>query len=653
MIGLFNIFVDYAGIFSLRKDVSRIDLRTDNRRIVLPGIISTYQPECIITGTSRVGRSINPLYKTIANKKCMNLFLNAGDAYEISKVLEYANNVVPNLKEIYLGLDFFMFSSNLDVHSYQSRFNEDNYTKTGLIRKILSNFNFVISKDAIKNNLFALMKDKIDFHDMQEMSFQDRSPNRKIADLDAVYSYALQVWNVMQEGGHGYYNYKLSDSKIESIVSVLKELTKRNVKVNIIVNPVHVFFAETIERSGYLDEYAKIIESVSALTDKNITVFDFSGYNSVTTQHYYEDFNCYPDAGHFSVEIGNAIIDIIEDSVVVKDGRFGHKLNHISASEYILEQEAERNKWLLRNKSDENIITEVLKCVKEGGEKSCVSDIVLKNYIPVFNKKRKVRVKQYNKCVDISPKITHSYSDKINQFASTLQSIKKKQIKNINTINKNKEMIYIPKGRFFMGADVSKGLKNERPLREVFLNDFYIDKNETTKKEFLELGLKPKVDYGYDVNTAVSGVTWWQAKLYCEALGKRLPTEAEWEKAGRGNTTRRFPWGEQWPDCELANFNGDPGVGCGRIMPGIPGERPKGASPYGVLDMAGNVFEFVSDSYTNKITSNVVPENGTAIIKGGSFYSEFQDLRISLRRAVDKEYARKYIGFRCVKSTLQ
>jgi formylglycine-generating enzyme required for sulfatase activity len=161
------------------------------------------------------------------------------------------------------------------------------------------------------------------------------------------------------------------------------------------------------------------------------------------------------------------------------------------------------------------------------------------------------------------------------------------------------EMVYVPAGEFVMGSDRSK---TEQPVHTVYLDAFWIDRTEVTNagyRKCVEVGTcsQPR-DTGWynDPNRAehpVVWVDWYQAKTYCEWAGKRLPTEAEWEKAARGTDGRTFPWGEGI-DCDHAHYSGCPWT-FGETAP--VGSKPAGASPYGALDMTGNVWEWVADWY--------------------------------------------------------
>ena len=232
------------------------------------------------------------------------------------------------------------------------------------------------------------------------------------------------------------------------------------------------------------------------------------------------------------------------------------------------------------------------------------------------------------------------------------------------------EEILIPAGDFQMGCNRSNSAEscfdNERPQHTVYLDAYFIDKYEVTNARYktcvdadaceppqaansftraVYFGNPEFADY------PVIQVTWFQASAFCAWEGKRLPTEAEWEKAARGTDGRIYPWGDQAPTQELANFDGN----VGDTTP--VGSYPAGASPYGVMDMAGNVWEWVNDWYENSYYSQSPSDNpqGPAsgesrVLRGGSWNDIDDDVHSASRSFNLPANWNLYGGFRCVRS---
>ena len=222
--------------------------------------------------------------------------------------------------------------------------------------------------------------------------------------------------------------------------------------------------------------------------------------------------------------------------------------------------------------------------------------------------------------------------------------------------------VFVPGGSFWMGCNESKREDcgpNELPAHEVTLSAFAVDKTEVTRIRFADFLSEVAPDG--DCERRISGasgvrydnaagrwksalpgdktepmiqVTWFGARDFCDWDGKRLCTEAEWEKAARGGCERLtgdcrsqmlvFPWGDAAPSCSLAVTTDETGAGCGRASPFPVGTRPDGASPYGALDMAGNVREWVADWLAPYEPDSVTDPEGPAtgdekVLRGGSY----------------------------------
>jgi formylglycine-generating enzyme required for sulfatase activity len=227
------------------------------------------------------------------------------------------------------------------------------------------------------------------------------------------------------------------------------------------------------------------------------------------------------------------------------------------------------------------------------------------------------------------------------------------------------EMVFIPATSFMMGSDI--GPSNERPVREVTVDDFCIDVFEVTNTQYTRcvndgvctaprrLNSRTVNDY---YESAIHGrfpavnVTWQQAQAYCEYRGGRLPTEAEWELVARYDPEtemmRTFPWGRQAADTSKANYEASI---FGDTVEG--GQHPSGISPFGVHDLSGNVAEWVFDWFgpyrSTDVDNPVGSDEGTArVVRGGSFDSSAEEIRGGYRDSQSPDVISDQVGFRCV-----
>ncbi|WP_374686768.1 bifunctional serine/threonine-protein kinase/formylglycine-generating enzyme family protein [Promineifilum sp.] len=241
------------------------------------------------------------------------------------------------------------------------------------------------------------------------------------------------------------------------------------------------------------------------------------------------------------------------------------------------------------------------------------------------------------------------------------------------------EQLLVPAGPFIQGSDGDT--EGAAPARTVTLDAFRIDRLEVTNAQYAAFlneqgnqsqGGVPWIDMaddevllaesggvfgpkaGYD-NHPVVQVSWYGAKAYCQRVGRRLPTEAEWEKAARGEDSRAYPWGDTALSCNLANFWEQPSGCVGGTTP--VGSYPQGASPYGALDMAGNVWEWVEDWHDPAYYGAAPADNPTGpavgearVVRGGSFLDKGSWATTFHRHPGLPENQYAHTGFRCAGS---
>jgi formylglycine-generating enzyme required for sulfatase activity len=221
-------------------------------------------------------------------------------------------------------------------------------------------------------------------------------------------------------------------------------------------------------------------------------------------------------------------------------------------------------------------------------------------------------------------------------------------------------MVFVPDGEFTMGSDA--GGADEQPVHLVVLDAFWIDETEVTNTQYRwcvesgECSAPTTCDFGAapyeDVtlrNHPVVCVDWAGAQAYCEWVGGRLPTEAEWEFAARGPAVSTYPWGDLEPSCDVARY-----AACEEGTIEV-GELSGGASWVGALDMAGNVWEWTGDWYARKFYDGspgdnpTGPESGTdRALRGGGWYFDERYMRSAGRYKLPPMQRLDYVGFRCV-----
>ncbi len=220
--------------------------------------------------------------------------------------------------------------------------------------------------------------------------------------------------------------------------------------------------------------------------------------------------------------------------------------------------------------------------------------------------------------------------------------------------------VYVPGGTFVMGSPEGEGAPDEHPSRQVTLGAYCVDRTEATIDAYTACvtagACSPARGTQTQGDVPASGVDWEQAVSYCRFQGGRLPTEAEWELAARGTDGRRFPWGNEAPaGCDRADWTPDgTAQSCHGVGPSSVGSHPSNASPYGALDMAGNVWEWTADWYAPAYPAGVArdpagPAEGSArVTRGGGWNNDQVDrMRATWREGQHPAFHDYDQGVRC------
>lgn len=239
------------------------------------------------------------------------------------------------------------------------------------------------------------------------------------------------------------------------------------------------------------------------------------------------------------------------------------------------------------------------------------------------------------------------------------------KLPSIITGNDGGPMVFIPAGKFTMGSseDDKSAQYAERPTHTVYLDAYYLDQFEVTTARyatFLQRTSRVASAYWSEQilkqhgNKPVVGVDWNDAAAYCVWAGKRLPTEAEWEKAARGTDHRLYPWGDAAPNQRLANYGRGSDFKNYEVLTNV-GSYELGKSPYGAYDMAGNVWEWTADWYDENYygkSSTRNPRGSSSgqsrVVRGGSWGDASGRMRSTLRDRRSPTGRHNFIGFRCV-----
>lgn len=333
----FNIVVDPYGIWYIYDKVgfNKQRLKSNELQRINKIIISSRrEPEVIFLGSSRVNLTLNPEYhKKITGKdKVYNLAINSGNIYELRRLLEHAIKISPNLQEVILGIDFFMFNENKKT--------DLTFDDLQIGRKSLRTKNFkvlVFSVDACKDSLKS-----IDSNYTNQYDYDIFSDNGKWTEKFTDKYYENQKEITAKGFVEAYRKYRIDKHSLDDLRNIVEIARENNINLKVYVSPVHALLLESIYASGSWNAYEEWKREIV----KIVPVVDFTAYNFITTEDLAKSKEYFGDISHMRLKTGNWVLDRLynnKDSVVPKD--FGLLVNEKNIEAHLQNIRMQRDRW--------------------------------------------------------------------------------------------------------------------------------------------------------------------------------------------------------------------------------------------------------------------------------------------------------------------
>jgi hypothetical protein len=351
LVGTFNLLVDPYDVFDTPNwlGINHVKPKKDNNdRLFKASDIIRLQPTTIILGSSRTKQGIDPEFTALSSdRSTYNLAINGPNAYEVRRYLEHAIANQANLKQVILGIDFFMFNANL---KNQPSFSEERLGKKHLV--INDTINALFSLDT-----FNVSKASAEAS-LKESNLDDRYgengflPNRTINDGKTKWRFAQSINLYFKLHS----DYQFSDRYLADFKKIVELCQQKNIALKVFISPSHATDMEAIRVTGKWE----IMEQWKREIVKIIPVWDFSGYNSITSESIQDVMKNYADNSHYTVPIGNLILDRIFDRQTEKiPSDFGVLLTPDTVEEYLAKVNRDRKIWLNKNPQDLKLVKDV------------------------------------------------------------------------------------------------------------------------------------------------------------------------------------------------------------------------------------------------------------------------------------------------------
>ena len=349
--GFVNWLIDPQDVFNTPNYLGINNIKShkdDNDRLFKAIDITRIRPKIIIVGSSRTKQGINPEHPVFAQDSAVyNLAINGPNFYELRRYIEHAIYNQPNLKEIILGIDFFMFNAHID--------NQPTFSESRLEKKHLTlddGIKVLFSLDTLNNSrstIIASKKEPILDDSYGENGFM---PNRNADKEENIWRFnqSIKLYFTLHS------DYKFSESYWSDFEELVNLCQQNNIKLKVFISPAHATQWESI----YITNRWEVFEEWKRKMVKLTPVWDFSGYNSVTTEKINKRMNNYVDNSHYTPEIGNLVINRIfyyQTSKVPND--FGALLTTDNIEEHLDNIKNERQQWKKNNPEEVDLVKNI------------------------------------------------------------------------------------------------------------------------------------------------------------------------------------------------------------------------------------------------------------------------------------------------------
>lgn len=345
---IINLIIDPYGVFAfpIINNINNLKPKQENAgRIYKAFDIRRIKPKIIILGSSRVETGLNhqhPAFKLQHKSNAYNAGFQAGNTYEIFRYLEYAINQQPDLEQVVLGLDFFMFNETL---RNQDNFSEARLTKAYPIEDATT---FLLSIDALNSSKETLIAN---LHNQDK-----KDSNRRIN--------KFKFWiRGFLTNPQLYGQYKLSQDRLKYLQSIVQLCKKNNIDLKIFISPIHATQQEAIEVAGLWSTFEQWKKEVVKIAP----VWDFAYHNSISTEKISDGMTYYIDSSHYSQKTGNLVLNrILNYDVNTVPSDFGVLLTNENIESHLIKNRFSKKQWQSNNLIEVQLVREIAQSVKQG-----------------------------------------------------------------------------------------------------------------------------------------------------------------------------------------------------------------------------------------------------------------------------------------------